>query len=357
LADDALAAYGPAPERVLSRMPATPVPIPERSGVTPQVFRDEILPAARPVVLRGLVSDWPLAQAGGRSAAALAAYIGRFDRGQPTPTMLGPPAIRGRFFYNRDLSGFNFQQGSAKIGAALEFLAAHAADAEPPAFAIQSAPVRGCLPGMEAENRMALLGDAVEPRVWIGNRVTVAAHHDPSENIACVAAGRRRFTLFPPEQVANLYMGPFELTPAGATISLVDFDAPDLERFPRFPQAMAAALVAELEPGDAIYIPYLWWHEVRSLDPVNMLVNYWWAPPAAGRGAPREAFLHAMVALKALPKAHREAWRVMLDHYVFEDGAEAGEHIPPDRRGLLGEMDAATLKELRAAIARTLARP
>ena len=56
--------------------------------------------------------------------------------------------------------------------------------------------------------------------------------------------------------MANLYPGPLENTPAGAVVSMVDFDDPDLERFPRFPQAMAEAWVADLEPGDAIYITF-----------------------------------------------------------------------------------------------------
>ena len=326
----------------------------EWTGVTPHIFHDEILPAARPAVLRGLVAQWPVVQAARRSGSDLAGYIKRFDRGQSLPSILAPAAARGRFFYNQDLSGFNFQQSATRIGSALDFLLSRAEDESPPAFAIQSAPARTSLPGFERENGLALLGEAVEPRIWIGNRVTVAAHHDQSENIACVAAGRRRFTLFAPDQVANLYMGPFDLTPAGAIVSMVSFDEPDLERYPRFAEAMETAEVADLEPGDAIYIPYLWWHHVRSLEAINMLVNYWWSPPAPGRGSPRDAFLHALVAIGSLPKPHREAWRAMFEHYVFQDDGPPGQHLPADRRGVLGDMPAGMLKELRAALARAL---
>lgn len=328
----------------------------EWSGVSRQTFHDEILPAAQPAVLRGLVSDWPVVAAGRQSPAALFAYVKRFDAGQAAPTLLGPPEIGGRFFYNHDLSGFNFRKGSTGIGAALDLLLAHLDDDRPPAFAMQSVPVRANLPGFEAENRMPVLNDAVEPRVWIGNRVIVAAHHDPSENIACVTAGRRRFTLFAPDQIANLYMGPFELTPAGVSISMVDFDAPDLDRHPRFAQALEVALVADLEPGDAIYIPYLWWHHVRSMDPVNMLVNYWWTPQALGRGGPQEALFHALVAIKALPPAHRDAWRALFDHYVFEDDGPAAAHLPEASRGVLGEMTPQMLRDVRAALARAMSR-
>ncbi|HEY3814445.1 MAG TPA: cupin-like domain-containing protein [Caulobacteraceae bacterium] len=328
----------------------------ERANVTPRIFHEEILPAAEPVVLRGLASAWPVVDAARRSPEALRDYLKRFDRGAAAPTILGPPGINGRFFYNQDLSGFNFQTGSARVGASLDYLIDHKDDAQPSSFAIQSLPARGALPGFEADNPMPLLNNQVEPRLWIGNRVTIAAHHDNFENIACVAAGRRRFTLFAPQQVANLYIGPFELTPAGATISMVDFDAPDFERFPAFAQALEAAVFADLEPGDAIFIPYMWWHHVRSLEPVNMLVNYWWMSEAETRGPARDAFLHALLAIRSLPAPHREAWRALFDHYVFQTGGPAGEHLPAAKRGVLGEPDAQLQKGLRANLVRNLSR-
>ncbi|HWE45029.1 MAG TPA: cupin-like domain-containing protein [Caulobacteraceae bacterium] len=324
--------------------------------MTPQVFHEEILPAATPVVMRGLAASWPVVRAARESPEAFCAYLKRFDRGAAVPSILGPPGINGRFFYNQDMTGFNFQATSTRVGAALDFLLEHRNDERPPSLAIQSAPARSIMPGFEAENGMPLLADRVEPRLWIGNRVTIAAHHDNFENIACVAAGRRRFTLFPPEQIANLYIGPFELTPAGATISMVSFDNPDLERFPRFEAAMQAALTADLDPGDGIFIPYMWWHHVRSLDAVNMLVNYWWMSEAEARGPARDAFLHALIAIRSLPKPHREAWRALFDHYVFEDDGPAGSHLPAERRGVLGDPDPHLLKALRANLVRNLSR-
>ncbi|RYG06971.1 MAG: cupin-like domain-containing protein, partial [Caulobacteraceae bacterium] len=283
------------------------------------------------------------------------AYLRRFDRGASVSTMFAPPSAAGRFFYNSDLTGFNFQQGTAKVEAALTFLSAHRDDPDASALAVQSVPVRANLPGFQEDNPMPLLDPAVEARVWLGNRVIVAAHHDPSENIACCVAGRRRFTLFPPDQLPNLYMGPFELTPAGATISMVDFDDPDLDRFPRFAQAMDAAFVADLEPGDALYVPYQWWHHVRSIEAVNMLVNYWWTPPLVG-GQPRDAFLLAMLAIKRLPASHRAAWRTLFDNYVFEDAGDIAQHLPAERRGILGDMSPEEVRSVRTALSRALSR-
>lgn len=326
------------------------VSIPERAGATADVFRTEILPAGQPVVFRGLVADWPVVAAGRRSAGALCDYLERFDAGRPVIAVYGPPELEGRLFYNDDLSGFNFQRGLAPLSETLNVLRRQQRPA--PAVAVQAVPARDYLPGFDAENPFPLMPD-VEPRLWLGTAVTVAAHHDPSENIACVAAGRRRFTLFPPEQVANLYPGPFELTPAGATISMVSFDAPDFARHPRFAEALEAAQTAELEPGDAIYIPYHWWHHVRSLDAANLLVNYWPAP-AQIRPPPRDALMLAMLSIKDLPRAQREAWRVLFEHYVFEKDGPPGAHLPANRRGILDTPSPETVRALCAALHRSL---
>lgn len=325
--------------------------IPERAGVTREIFENEILPGGQPVVFRGLVRDWPVTQAALQSSDKLFDYLRRFDRGALVSTMFAPPGARGRLSYNDDLSGFNYRSGTTKLESALGYLAESRGDDDAAALALQKVPVRANLPGFEQENRLPLLDARVEPRLWLGNRVIVAAHHDPSENIACCVAGRRRFTLFPPDQLANLYMGPFELSPM---ISVVDFDNPDLAKYPRFADAQAAAVVAELEPGDALYIPFHWYHQVRSIEAVNMLVNYWW--DEAVRSPPRDAFLHAMVAIRDLPATHRAAWRELFDHYVFLDNGPAADHLAPERRGVLGDMTPDEARNIRTALSRALTR-
>ena len=321
--------------------------IAERTDVTREQFDAEILAQGRPVVMRGLVRDWPAVHAALRSPEALRDYTLRFDSHRFIPTMIGPPAIGGRLFYNDDMDGLNCKRAEIALPAAFDYLIAHAADETPATFAIQSSSSDAMFPGFSAENLMPLLDTEVEPQIWIGNRTIVAPHGDPFDNIACVTAGRRRFTLFPPDQVANLYVGPFEMSPTGATISMVNVDAPDFDAHPRYAKALETALVAELEPGDAIFIPYLWWHHVRALEPLNMLVNDWWAPPAPGRGSPRDVLIHALLTLKDLPPNHREAWRALLGHYVFQDGAPSGAHLPPERRGILGQLDLDSVSRLR----------
>jgi hypothetical protein len=228
-----------------------------------------------------------------------------------------------------------------------------------PALAVQSASIPECLPGFAAENVLELVDAAVVPRIWIGNGVVTPAHFDESSNIACVVAGRRRFTLFPPEQIANLYIGPLGNAPTGTPISLVSFREPDPERFPRFSEALGHAQVAEMEPGDAIFIPPLWWHHVESLEPLNMLVNYWWkGNPLKPSALPSalDSLLHSILGLRALAPGEREAWRAIFEYYVFGDNDAAASHIPEARRGVLGEMSPEFRKSVRDFLVEQLKR-
>jgi len=176
------------------------------------------------------------------------------------------------------------------------------------------------------------------------------------DNLACVIAGRRRFTLFPPEQVANLYVGPLDFTPAGQAISLVDFARPDFDRYPRFAQALAHAQVVELAPGDALFIPGLWWHHVEALEPLNVLVNYWWRRSPAYMDSPMNALMLAIMTVRELPEHERRAWQQMFAHYIFEADEQTAQHVPAHARGVLSPMDANATRSLRARLLKRLNR-
>jgi hypothetical protein len=192
------------------------------------------------------------------------------------------------------------------------------------------------------------------PRLWLSNRVTVQTHYDLSYNLACVVGGRRRFTLFPPEQIANLYVGPLEFTLAGQPISMVRLDAPDHARFPRFRDALAQAQVAEMEPGDSLFIPYMWWHHVEALDTFNLLVNYWWDDTPPWNGSPFEALFHALMSVHSLPPDKRAIWKKVFEHHVFETDGSATEHLPPAKRGVQGTLDKQLALHMRSWLLRAL---
>ncbi len=333
-----------------------PAPLPEHHGVDRARFEAEIRPAGRPAILRGVGAGWPAVQAAAQSDEAIIAYLKRFSHAEPVGAVVGPPEIEGRFFYTPDLSALNFTRGQSPLGPFLDRLLRDRAAERPYAMAVQSVPLPELLPGFTAEQSTDLVDADVVPRLWLGNAIRVAPHYDLAENIGVVVAGRRRFTLFPPDQLANLYMGPLELTPAGTPVSMVDPAAPDLDRYPRFAEAMAVAESGVLAPGDAIYIPFHWWHAVDSLDPVSIFMNYWWNPAPKAMGSPYHALLLSLFALRTLPDDQRAAWRLMFDHLVFRTGGDPVAHLPPSAQGVLGPVDADMAERMRATLLQNLGR-
>jgi hypothetical protein len=329
-------------------------PITTCSDVTPEVFRD-IVASAQPALLKGVINDWPAVQAARRSDRAVADYVKGFDTGKPAEVWLGEPAIKGEFFYGDSLDKLNFRKAPATISATLDHLLSLAGQDNPPSVYIQSTAVAAYLPAFAAANALGLLPD-VPPRLWVGNRLRVQTHYDPVDNIACVVAGRRRFTLFPPQQLVNLYVGPFEKTVAGAPVSMAAIEDPDFERFPRLREALDHAVTVELEPGDGLFIPYFWWHHVQSLTPFNILVNYWWDEEPGRNAEAMDAFLHAVLAMRDLAPARRDIWKTMFDYYAFQSHGDPVAHLKPADRGALGEMTPDQLTQSRQRLLERLQR-
>jgi len=327
-----------------------PKPMPEWRNVDRQLFQAEIEPLRQPAVMRGLVSHWPLVQKSLDGPAAAYDYLRVFNPGSEVEYLSGMPEIKGRFFYNESLNGENFTRHRGPFQHALRLVLEAASVPNPPAVSIQALPVARHLPDLELRNTLDLAANGARPSLWINNAVTVAPHFDCKDNIGCVVAGRRRFTLFPPAQVANLYVGPLHSTPQGVPVSMVDVENPDLERFPRYAQALEQAFVAELEPGDAVYIPYMWWHGVRSLEPFNMLMNYWWEISPRSDGPPFTALMHALLSIGQLPPQLREIWHAHFEHFVFHAQGEPASHVPPDARGLQGPLPPARLEMFMAKL-------
>ncbi len=338
-------------------MSLSPAAIREFPASDAAAIRREVFGGGAPCVLRGLVRDWPAVAVGRDSPAALVQYLARFDSGKPVDAIMTPPEVEGRIFYNDTLTGFNFLRNQLPIAKLAEQVLRYAAFVHPPAVAAQSALIAECLPGFTAENPLTLLDARVQPRIWLGNAITTPTHLDEWNNIGCVVVGRRRFTLFPPGQIRNLYIGPLDFAPTGAPMSLVQLRAPDFVRFPKFREALSAAVSAELGPGDALFIPPLWWHHVESLEPVNMLVNYWWhaaGGPDIGVASGFDSLLHAILNLRTLAAPERAAWAALFEYYVFGSHDGVTQHIPSERQGILGELSAADIGRVRAALAQRL---
>jgi hypothetical protein len=337
-------------------MPTSAETIEELSDVDARALPDRVLESTRPLVLRGLAAHWPVVKAGLAGTKATVDYLLRFYAQATVIAYLGAPEIKGRFFYNADLSGFNYRGVKIRLDTVLTEILRFEYDPTPGSLYVGSTTIDTALPGFRAENDFNFGARDPLASIWIGNRSRIAAHHDLPDNLACVAVGRRRFTLFPPEQLPNLYIGPLDFNPAGQAISLVDFHAPDFEKFPRFAEALRHAHVAELGPGDAILIPSLWWHHIESLAPINVLVNYWWRRSPAYMDTPMLALFLSMMTIRDLPPEQRAACRLMFDHYVFEATEDKVAHIPRGARRMLGDFDADRARELRAHLLQRLNR-
>jgi hypothetical protein len=313
-----------------------------------------IVAAEEPVVIEGALEHWPALAAGRCSAAAVNDYLKSMDTGDFIEVLEAPPQTRGRFFYTPDLRGFNFSHRRRRLSETLDHLLRSLGEPNAPFIAIQSLPLANYLPEFVQRNPAPFLPPQALPRLWVGGAVRTQTHQDPDHNLACVIAGRRRFLLFPPEQVGNLYIGPID-KPFPPPLSLVDPAAPDFERFPKFRRALQAARVAHLSAGDAIFMPKYWWHHVTSLEPYNVLVNYWWGNDARGLERPMECFLTALLAIKELPPGERAYWRAMFDTYIF--GEDPVAHIPARLQGLLGKLDPDVRSRLKQQLRMTYLKP
>ena len=329
-------------------------------GVAPDAVPwDELVATQQPALLKGLVRDWPLARISSPQEAV--AYLKSFYQGRPVVAFIARPELKGRFSYTPDATRLDFQSERGPLDDYLGRVMAHLGDANAPSIYIGSTDVDLFLPGFRAANDLVLnhpMFAASPPMVgaWIGNRTTALAHHDMSHNVACVTVGRRRFTLFPPEQVENLYPGPLEPTPGGQVVTMADIQAPDYERFPKLRDALAAAQVAEMEPGDALFYPAMWWHQVEALESFNVMINYWWNTTPAYMDSPQNTLLHALLSLRDRPEHEKRAWRAMFDYYVFGPAGKAAAHLPEGARGNLAPLDEDMARRLRAKLLQRLNR-
>jgi hypothetical protein len=71
---------------------------------------------------------------------------------------------------------------------------------------------------------------------------------------------------------------------------------------------------------------------------------------------PMNALMHAIMTVRDLPPAQRDAWRALFDHYVFDAGEETAAHIPPGARHMLAPLDSDAVRSLRAQLLKRMNR-
>lgn len=323
-------------------------PILEINCASAEALDFSLVKGSKPIIFRGLVRNWAVVRASKCSDLQAAEYILQFYQGRTVNAFYSKNLIEGRYFYNSDFSEFNFDRLRTNLSEVLNQILSHADNPARPSWYVGSTTVDLCLPGFRSENDIEIPGYSPLVSIWMGNQSRVACHYDAPDNLACVAVGARRFTLFPPDQIENLYPGPIDFTPAGQAISLVDFSAPDFDKFPRFRKALEQVYIAELNAGDALYLPSMWWHQVEGLSSFNVLVNYWWRQVPNFYAPAIDAIRYAILSTRDLPEAEKKAVKALFDFYVFGDPDIPREHVPLGVQESLGVLDTQTAKRIRA---------
>jgi len=336
--------------------------VPVLEGVKPdQIPFDQLFAAEGPIILRGLVSDWSLVKAGEQSPGKAMEILQSHSSKKPVGVYITPPEAEARFFYNQDCTGFNYQSKYLQLSDIFAQIREAENNPDHSYYYMNSLTLDNCFPGLRADNDLsfdhqAFTNNQPLSKVWVGTESIAAAHYDVPSNLACCVLGARRFTLFPPEQIHNLYPGPLEPTPGGQVITMVDLKNPDFERFPRVRRALEAAVVVDLQPGDAVYYPSMWWHQVEALSPFNIMINFWWLRSPAYMGNPMDIVMHAIMGIRDRPEAEKNAWREVFEYYIFGPADTPREHLPASIQGALGELDDDSIRRLRALVKNKLNR-
>ncbi|XP_078084937.1 tRNA wybutosine-synthesizing protein 5 [Mustelus asterias] len=91
-------------------------------------------------------------------------------------------------------------------------------------------------------------------------------HYDVMDNLLIQVKGRKRVILFSPRDAPYLYL-------TGDKSEVLDVDTPDLEKYPQFVKAQRYE--CQLDPGDVLFIPALWFHNTVAKE-FGVGVNVFW---------------------------------------------------------------------------------
>jgi hypothetical protein len=109
-------------------------------------------------------------------------------------------------------------------------------------------------------------------------------------------------------------------------------------------------------PGDALFIPSMWWHHVEALSAFNVLVNYWWRQSPDYMDTPTNALMLAILTMRDLPLEQRRAWQEIFRHYIFEPDTANLAHLPENARYALSPLDEDGARVLRGQLLRRINR-
>jgi hypothetical protein len=232
-------------------------------GMTREEFLDRFYAPGRPVVLGGEMADWPALgwtpeRLKARVGSALIEFQG--ERGSDPEYELRKHA------HQREAPFDQFIDRVSQPGAGNDaYITAFNSNRNRQALA----PLHQDMGRLETylDGR----GDDPYGMMWIGPAGTFTPlHHDLTNNFIAQIVGRKQVIVAPPSETSRLYNHVHVFSQVG------DLQAVDPERFPEVAQARLYEVV--LEPGDVLFLPIGWWHQVRALDfsVTSTFTNFLW---------------------------------------------------------------------------------
>ncbi len=230
----------------------------KRDSVSKDEFVARYVRGCRPLVLTGITKDWPAMKRW--SPQDLKNRFGHLDVEIQAERIVDPHFEENKLNHRRQQRMSDFVDQVLAGGATNDYyLTANNEVLRRPEFAPLLDDI-GSLP--DFCNRAEL---AARSSFWFGPAGTVTPlHHDTLMLFHTQVVGRKRWRFISPLETPNLYN-------YARVYSPIDIDRPDLLRYPRFSNVTVLEVI--VEPGETIFLPLGWWHQVAALD-VSLSFSY-----------------------------------------------------------------------------------
>ena len=314
-----------------------------------------IIESRRPIIFRGYVNDWPIMKYN-KSMGAILEYLQCHSKKKNNHAVaIGSNKINNemglteQMKVNHIYKTWNFNKFKT------ELINKNSIDTNKLLY-LQASSIKSNFPKLYTQLNQKFAHYSINPKIWIGDGQLTPIHSDSEHNFTCCVCGIKRFIIFPPQEIGNLYLSPIDKNPAGTPVSTINTLNYNLSTHPKFELALKKAIMAELYPGDVLFLPAGWYHEVQS-EGFNTMINYWWKDISAAEFAnAKEAFNISMASIKNLPKEYRDYWKIWFDHYVFQINGDPYEHIQQRHQGVYGKSTPYRKKKLKILIDKIFAK-
>lgn len=230
----------------------------KRSGVSRTEFIEHYAIGSRPLVLTDVSRDWPAMQRW--SPRYLKEKFGHLEVEVQAERNADPKFEQNKLDHRQTVRVGDFVDRVIGGGTTNDYyLTANNEILRRPEFA----PLLDDIGSLPDFCRAEDLGRSIN--FWFGPAGThTPLHHDTIMLLHTQVVGRKRWRFISPLETPRLYnyFGVF---------SPIDIDNPDLARYPLFRDVKVLDVV--VEPGETIFLPLGWWHQVSALD-VSLSVSY-----------------------------------------------------------------------------------